>query len=375
MVCLISPSKNAYSETFIRAHAERLPARVRVLHGGFFPRYQDDDTPLLSKGFTRRAARMVLRKALRLPKPYFKRVALKRFLIRSRAEAVLAEYGPTGVAVMDVCKEVGVPLVVHFHGFDAHNSVTLNGPGQSYPRLFSQSAAIVVVSKDMVAELGRLGAPSDKLHCIPCGADTSLFCGANPATAPPVFVFASRFVDVKGPHLTLLAFKSVLDQVPDARLVMIGDGALWEACCQLAHGLGVSHAVEFRGAIPHGGVAEAMRTARAFVQHSIGSISVPSEGTPVAVMEAGAAGLPAVVTRNGGIKDVVVDRETGLLVREGDVEGMAECMIRLSEDPVLAAELGRRARERVLAEFSIERSIARLWHVIQDAIQRNGQAC
>ena len=92
------------------------------------------------------------------------------------------------------------------------------------------------------------------------------------------------------------------------------------------------------------------------------------DGTPVAVLEASATGLPVVATRHAGIPDVVLDGETGLLVDEGDVEGMAAQMIRLADDPELAARLGRAGRQRVCAEFSMEKSIAGLWSIIEGAI-------
>ena len=88
------------------------------------------------------------------------------------------------------------------------------------------------------------------------------------------------------------------------------------------------------------------------------------------MLKAGAAGLPVVATRHGGIADVVVDGETGFLVDEGDIDGMADRMLELAQDPELAAYMGRRARERICAEFSIEKSIGRLWEIIKSAIQK-----
>ena len=85
------------------------------------------------------------------------------------------------------------------------------------------------------------------------------------------------------------------------------------------------------------------------------------------------AGLPVVATRHAGIRDVVIDGETGALVDEGDVAGMADAMVRLAQEPELARRWGRAARERVASEFSMERSIGQLWEILL-AIARNGQA-
>jgi colanic acid/amylovoran biosynthesis glycosyltransferase len=115
-------------------------------------------------------------------------------------------------------------------------------------------------------------------------------------------------------------------------------------------------------------VAAHMRSARAFVQHSIRDSEGNAEGTPVSVLEASATGLPVVATRHMGIADVVVHGDTGFLVEEGDVHGMGEHLVNLFDDPALAGLMGRRARQRMCDEFSMERATARLWGALEQAI-------
>jgi colanic acid/amylovoran biosynthesis glycosyltransferase len=372
VVCIVSTNHNAYSETFIRAHIERLPAETKVLYGGSFPTYFEDGTQLLK--FHQRAIRRVSYRLLGLSPQHLQNRVLKRFLQTNRVDVVLAEYGPTGASVMDACSAAGVPLIVHFHGFDAYHRGTLEKYGLSYHRMFAAAAAIIAVSRDMERQLLTLGASREKLFYSPYGVDTELFSGAEPARVPPIFVAVGRFVDKKAPHLTLRAFKKVTERCPHARLKMVGDGRLWELCKQSARDMGISHLVEFFGPRSHLDVAGTMRQARAFVQHSIRATNGDSEGTPIAVLEAGAAGLPVVATRHAGIKDVVIDGKTGLLVDEGDVEGMARNMIRLAEDPELAERLGKAARESIVAEWSMEKSINRLWTIMEKAIKETGTA-
>jgi len=369
-ICVVSPTRNAYSETFIRAHIEHLPATVLPLYGGSIAQLRDEHGDPLVPPFTiwRHARWSIARRTTHASWDDFQAAPFRECLRANQVSAVLAEYGTMGVAVMDVCAELGVPLIVHFHGFDAYRRDVLSGVGQRYPELFGSAAAIIAVSRDMEQHLIDLGAPPDKVHYNPYGVDVSRFGGAAPAEAPPTFVAVGRFVDKKAPFFTLLAFSKVLDSVPEARLVMIGEGPLWEASRQLARALGISSAVDSRGICPHAEVAASMQQARAFVQHSVVTSYGDSEGTPVAVLEASAAGLPVVATRHAGIPDVVLDGETGLLVDEGDVEGMAAQMIRLARDPELAARLGNAGRERVCAEFSMEKSIAGLWSIIEGAI-------
>jgi glycosyltransferase involved in cell wall biosynthesis len=106
------------------------------------------------------------------------------------------------------------------------------------------------------------------------------------------------------------------------------------------------------------------------VQHSVTANDGDSEGTPNAVLEAGASGLPVVSTRHAGIKEAVIEMKTGLLVDEGDIDGMAQHMIRLAKDSALAASLGKTAREWISAEYSMDKSIGKLWSIIESVIDQ-----
>ena len=371
VVCVITPQENAYSQTFVRAHKEYLPAKIVSLYASDYENFSDDNGPLVGTELPGRLNRALQRRLFKLGPNFFQQRAMANFLEDNKVDVILAEFGPTATLVMDACDKMNVPLIAHFHGFDAYRQRTLETFGRRYPELFEIADAIVAVSRDMQAQLIKLGAPADKVHYNSCGVEPSVFKGADPLHSPPTFVAVGRFVDKKAPHLTLLAFQATLEKCPDARLVMIGDGPLWEACRQMTVSLGLSSAVELQGVRSQAEVAAAMQQARAFVQHSITTHDGDSEGTPVAVLEAGASGLPVVSTRHAGIKDAVIHEKTGFLVAEGDIQTMAEHMIRLARDPQLAAELGKAGREWVSSEYSMEKSINRLWSIIEAGYSRS----
>jgi glycosyltransferase involved in cell wall biosynthesis len=289
-------------------------------------------------------------------------------LHRAGVDVVLAEYGTTASSLVRSCGLARVPLVAHFHGHDAYEEEILATYGQRYRDLFRGCAAVIAVSRDMALQLERLGAPPAKIVLNAYGVDGALFFGARPEESPPQFVAVGRFVDKKAPHLTILAFERVLRAVPGARLSMIGDGPLLESCRNLVTALGMDGAVRLMGVRPPADVAEALRGGRCFVQHSLRTTGGDSEGTPVAILEAGATGLPVVSTRHGGIPDVVVDGVTGVLVEERDVDGMGAAMARLAASPSTAARMGHANRERIVAEFSMDQSLSRLREVLQRAI-------
>jgi glycosyltransferase involved in cell wall biosynthesis len=318
----------------------------------------------MPKGVTARALRKAQRIILR--RTWFDDLTaayLKVFQYWS-PDAVLAQYGPTGVLVQEACQRAAVPLIVHFHGYDASQRQTLVEYGSRYPELFRTAAAVVAVSRAMRQRLIELGAPPDKVHWNPYGVDCTAFGGADPATADPVFLAVGRFCEKKAPGLTLRAFAEVYRACPEARLRMVGFGSLLDSCVRLASELGIADAVDFLGTCPPQVVQQEMRRSRCFVQHSVVAPDGDSEGTPVAILEAGASGLPVVSTRHAGIPDVVVEGRTGFLVEERDISGMAARMLWLARDPILAGELGRAARVWIENEFSLPQRIGALWNII-----------
>jgi len=368
-LCIISPAKNVYSETFIKAHIDLLPAEKIHLYGGILPHFIGENKPIYSVLSFRASAKLKFkRKVLKTPMDVIAKQALKRYLQHSRVDGVLAEYGFVGVAIMDICQELNVPLIVHFHGADAYDQRHLSNAGRKYPALFKKAAATVAVSRDMEGQLLRLGAIQSKLHYNPYGVNTALFSMGDFTSKPINFVAVGRFVDKKAPHLLILAFSKVLATIPDAKLSMAGDGVLLEACKQLVKALKIEASVDFLGVQSPDEVAVLLKNAWAFVQHSVKCSSGDSEGTPNTVLEAGAAGLPVIATRHGGIRDVVFENETGLLVDERDIDGMAHHMIQVAKDPVLASRLGNAARKRICSEFSLEKSISGLWAIINSVI-------
>lgn len=363
VVAVVMPYEPALSETFIRAHVERMPAKT-VLVAGCPPAI--GSRPVLS--VPERAAYKMRRALLREGLGPETTAAYVKAFRRHRVATVLAEYGTAGVLVMNACRELGLPLVVHFHGYDASVRSVLAEHAQAYREMFAQAAGVIAVSNAMRRKLVALGAPPAKVHVIPCGVDCTAFDSADPASAPPTLLAVGRFIEKKAPHITLEAFGKARRGVPQARLRMVGDGPLLEDCRARAQALGIADAVAFLGAQPHVVVQEEMRRARCFVQHSVEAANGDCEGTPVAILEACASGLPVVSTRHAGIPDVIVDGETGFLVDERDSDAMAARMILLLREAQLARQLGQAARRRMQRGFSKQHSDGRLWAVIQSSV-------
>ncbi len=364
-LCIVQPQLSATSETFLDMQAKCLPANVTVVHG-WEPHI--GNAPVLSPSLFCRGLRKIHRVVKKRPWEWEITSAFLKAFRKTRADAVLAQYGPTGVRMLDACRLSGVPLIVHFHGYDASRKDVITVHLEKYQALFEHAAAIVSVSQHMTAALVSLGAPSDKIYWSPCGVNCEYFDGANPSKAPPLFVAVGRFTEKKAPHVTLLSFEKVLQKCPEARLRMIGDGSLLASCKDLTKALRIQEAVTFLGPQPPRVVRDEMRKARCFVQHSVEADSGDCEGTPVGIIEAGASGLPVVSTRHAGIPDVVIEGTTGLLVDEHDIDEMARCMVEIATKPDLAGKLGQAAHARVRDQFSMNHHIDRLWAIIASCI-------
>lgn len=359
---IVSPNRNAYSETFIRAHIEHLPHVASVLTDGALPTRTANGSPLLNSGLPAR----ILRKLTRTSLDQARRQAVEAHIRQHRITCVLAEYGTAGAAMAPICARLGIPLVAHFHGIDAFHNGLLQQHG-NYAELFATASALVVVSREMEEQLLRLGAPRHKLFYNGYGIDVERFSPVDPALAKKEFTAVGRFVDKKAPHLTLLAFHRAWQQDPDMRLNFAGIGPLHGSTVQLAQALGLGQAVTFTGALSHTEVAELMGRTRAFVQHSVISVENDHEGTPLSILEAMARALPVIATRHGGIVDVVEHEASGLLCSELDIDTMARHMLALAGDPERARTLGRAGHATVHRNHTRAQSITGLQAILEKA--------
>ena len=159
----------------------------------------------------------------------------------------------------------------------------------------------------------------------------------------------SQFVPGKGQEVLVRAFPSVLKQIPNCRLLFIGDGPERAGLEQLARTLGIAPRVTFAGFIED--ISGAYEALDLFVFPAI------NEGLGTALLMAMSYGLPAVAVASGGVPEVVEDRMNGLLVREPRPEEFSDGIVRLLKNPAEASRLGRAARETIVRQFTADRMV------------------
>lgn len=366
-IAVLSPLKTEQAETFVQNHIAHLPFNKVVIYGGNFPNYANGYT---MSGAELRLFRFIkrIKSKLNLPVKRLEAYRLEKILKKEKVQVVFAEYLITGAETVAVCQKLQIPMVAIALGYDISVHHILDNYALKYKELFKYASAILVVSEHMQENLNRLGCSNEKIHFTPAGPDASFF-EVKPHFRSPQIVAVGRFVDKKAPHLTLLAFKKVAAKIPDAHLVMAGDGPLLNACKDLVQALGLTNKVNFVGRINPIEHRNLLEASTVFVQHSKTAETGDSEGTPVAILEASAAGLPVVSTLHAGIPQVVIDGETGYLVAENDVEAMAESIIALLADKKKAKAFGEKGRAYVQANFTLEHHIEQIANHLKEAAE------
>src|SRR4051794_29787267 len=157
---------------FLRAHIDLLPCEATLIHG--LPPHLGDQ-PILSQQKPSRAWRKIKRSLMHRPWEWeFTASYLRAFRIL-RPTVVLAEWGPVAVRVLEACRIHRLPLIAHFHGYDASVHSVLRAYADGYRTLFGEAAAVVAFSRTMERLLVNLGAPAEKVSYNPYGVDCRQF--------------------------------------------------------------------------------------------------------------------------------------------------------------------------------------------------------
>ena len=219
--------------------------------------------------------------------------------------------------------------------------------------------AVAGVQKQYLIE--REGTPRQRTHVIYNGVDPERWAHAEPnldaaqtwgiPEQAPVAGIVACLRPEKNHELFLRAGARVLEQLKQARLLVVGDGPRREDLVHLADQLGITGRVHFVGN-------------RTDVPHMVALMDVVvlssiCEAFPMAILEAMAAGKPVVATDVGAVSEAVRDGQTGFLVSSGDVDAMAARITALLDDPALARRLGQQGRRLVAEQFSLRRMVER----------------
>lgn len=176
----------------------------------------------------------------------------------------------------------------------------------------------------------------------------------------PIVVCVSRLVPRKGQDALVRALPAVLRQVPDAVLLIVGDGPYRRDLEKLVDGLGLQQAVRFSGPVPWERLPAYFDAGDVFAMPCrTRRRGLDVEGLGIVYLEASATGLPVVAGRSGGAPDAVLEGETGLVVDGRSTREIAEAVGGLLADPQRAREMGEKGRAWVEREWQWDTVAAR----------------
>ncbi len=259
--------------------------------------------------------------------------------------------GPNAVYVAALRRLIRAPIVFSAHGElrnDAHSSLERSRPLRwALQTLLRDAAAVTTPSRVVLEELREQLELLAPVTVLPNAVDLSEFETARRRDdrVDPYIFSAGRLVHQKGVDLVLRAYAQARQSLGGRRLVVAGDGPERAALTRLAAELGLDGDVSFAGAVGRERLAELMCGADAFAFPS------RQEAFGIALLEAMAAGTPAVAARVGGIPEFARDGDNALLVGPEDADGLAAALVRLTGDPELRERLvaGGRAQAEQLS--------------------------
>ncbi|MBX3015914.1 MAG: ATP-binding cassette domain-containing protein [Caldilineaceae bacterium] len=220
-------------------------------------------------------------------------------------------------------------------------------------RTFGAASAILAVSDGVADYLKQVGSPADRVHVVPNGVDLARFVqcplvggkAVDPATKPFTVGFVGTLKAWHGLEGLVEAFALLHHWVPNARLLLVGDGPLRESLTADLAERGLLAATHFTGAVDH-------REIPAWLAGMDVAVAPypPLENfyfSPLKVYEYMAAARPVVASAIGQINRVITHEQNGLLYPAGETKALASALLRLYKDPELAQRLGDAARQTI----------------------------
>ena len=346
------------SESFIHAQASNVPRHTMFYVG----RQLLGDPPseveysVLSQSVGKFAPGSLRHALLRHPKWFADSM-------KNRGVSIIhAHFGVEGVYAERIAARLNLPLVTTFHGYDASMSsraLLMSGTPSwiNYVlyrrRLAERGRLFICVSEFVRNKVLQLGFPADRCLVHYIGVDTAGIRYSSARSIEPTVLHVARLVEKKGTTDLIAAFAAVLKTVPEAKLVIVGDGPLAPTLKAQVQSLGIECSVEFLGAQPNTAVLELMARAWVLCVPSVTAKSGDSEGLPIVVLEAAASGLPVIATRHGGLIEGIAHEKTGLLHDEHDVPALVENLALLLKDANIRLNMGQSARRNAVERFDL----------------------
>ncbi|OGO64262.1 MAG: hypothetical protein A2Z45_07040 [Chloroflexi bacterium RBG_19FT_COMBO_55_16] len=290
---------------------------------------------------------------------------------------------PNGLVAAWVAAWRNIPFILSLHGSDVFVAQS-NPVFRSVARyVFRRAAGVTACSPELYQAALQLGAPPDT-RLLPWGA--------NPSQFTPVFrslearkmfavdpeqlliVALGRLVYKKGFGTLISAMPTIVENFPQARLLVGGEGPLRQQLSNQATALGITGQVTFAGSIPWDRVPELLASADVFVLPSQRDEYGNVDGLPTVLLEAMSSGVAVVASDIGGVRLVLENGRTGLIIPPGEPIALAQAVLTLVGDPDRRVAIGKAARQAVVERFNWESVAGEIVVLLELAISNKPRA-
>lgn len=328
-----------------------------------FPRFYKIDS---SKGIRYKYNKLIYRFFRQITSSQVKYILKK---IEEEKPSILHfHYGTDAGMFHKVLKKTSLPRVVSFYGWDySYFPKRYFGIGKKYlqKRVFSHCDLVLAMSMNMKKELISLGCQGEKIRIHYHGINTTMFdVERDYGRKEEVNIYLLSSLEPKKGHMFLLeAFKKCVNNstIP-IKLHFTGKYGKFRSIKKSIRKMGLNKEVIWHAPYEYGGERHLKMLSKAdfFIHPSVTDKKGNKEGIPGTLIEAMSSGLATISTYHAGIPEIIKNGETGFLVQEWDIDGLAEKILMLANDPGLRKELGQKAKEYAVQNLDISTKQAEL---------------
>lgn len=298
------------------------------------------------------------------------RKKLREMLSEMTPDVIHAHFGPMGVLAASVARELGIPLVVTFYGYDISELLKEKFWVEKYREMARVASCITVLSEEMKERAIAAGFREDQINVVHLGIDTRKINYSKPNHPISRFLSIGRLEQKKGHFDTLKAFSAICQKEDrNLSLKIIGGGSMEEELKGFIAEHNLEDHVFLLGNLPNKEVIEHLQNADAFILNSKTSESGDKEGTPTVLVEAQASGLPCISTYHSGIPEMIPEPNHKLLAEEGSVDQIIdnlESLLEMSEKEV--NEMSMLGRKYMEDDFDVNREAQKFASIYKNII-------
>lgn len=282
----------------------------------------------------------------------------KEYVKRHKISLLHAHHGQLGMLLLPFKEETKLPLVTSIRGRDATLADQPVGYLEHMKILFNKGERFFPVCHYLADKIRAWGCPSEKIRVLYGGVDLNQYIYRTPSKGNTQNILSvGRLVEKKGHDILMQAFQKIKGKFPNATLTIIGRGELENDIRALADQLHLGDSFRLLNYLPKDQVREHMANADIFCAASKESANGDVEGIPNTLKEAMAIGVPVISTNHAGIPELITNNKEGILVKENDVNELAEALEFMLKNREIWEQYTIAARQKVEQNFDLNKQL------------------